>query len=79
MDEITVVSELTTKESDNSQHVVELLKELTMVIREIENTTIHVSAATQETTVTIEDIADRSDATNQMAKELEAIVHQFKL
>ena len=79
VDEITVVSELTTKESDNSQHVVGLLKELTAVIREIENTTLHISTATEETSVSIEDVANRSDATNQMAKELEAIVRQFKL
>ena len=77
--EITTISEITTIEADNSKQVVELITQLTESIREIEQVTTSISAATEETTASIDEIANRSNETNEVAHLLNEIVGKFKL
>ena len=48
-------------------------------MQEIENKTNNISAATEQTTASINEVSQRSLQTNEMAEELERIVGQFKL
>ena len=79
VDEISMISELTTTEAENSKQVVNLINELTQAIHVIENTTIEISAATEETSASIDEVTNRSVETNKMAQELEEIVSRFRL
>jgi len=79
VEEISMISEMTTIEADNSKHVVELITQLTESIREIEQVTTSISAATEETTASIDEIAIRSNETNEIAHQLSQIVSKFKL
>lgn len=79
VEEISMISEMTTSEAESSIRVVKLINNLTESIREIEDVTASISAATEQTTASIDEIAKRSVETNHMAQELEKIVGQFKL
>ncbi|TQR21308.1 methyl-accepting chemotaxis protein [Psychrobacillus vulpis] len=79
VEEISQISTMTTNEAENSKRVVELINQLTESIREIEEVTTSISAATEQTTASIDEVASRSTETSHMAQELEKIVGQFKL
>ncbi|WP_313892674.1 methyl-accepting chemotaxis protein [Psychrobacillus sp.] len=79
VEEISMISEMTTSEAESSIRVVKLINNLTEAIREIEDVTTSISAATEQTTASIDEIAKRSVETNHIAQELEKIVGQFKL
>lgn len=79
VEEITVISHMTTAEAENSQRVAELINQLTRSLQEIEDATNNISAATEQTSASIDDVANRSSDMSQMAKELERIVSQFNL
>ena len=79
VDEISMISELTTTEAENSKQVVNLINDLTEAIHVIENTTIEISAASEQTSASIDEVTNRSIETSEMAQELEEVVGQFKL
>lgn len=79
VDEIKMISELTTAEAENSNRVVELINKLTESIHVIDDSTNNISAAAEETTASIEEVAIRSSETSLMAQELEQSFGQFKL
>ena len=77
--EITIISDLMTMETDKSDHIVQMIQQLTHSIHEIEATMNNISAAAQQTTASIDEVKLRSNETNQMAHELEKYVQIFKL
>lgn len=79
VEEIIVISDLMTSETKKSDHVVQMIQQLTEAIREIEETMNHITAAAQQTTASIDEVAYGSNETNQMAHELEQYVKTFKL
>lgn len=79
VDEISMISELTTTEATDSKKVVDLINQLTQAIHTIEDTTNDISAATEETSASIDEVTNRSIETSEMAQELETIVSRFKL
>ncbi len=79
VDDIGVISELTTEEAENSRRVVELINQLTQSIHGIDDMTNNISAATEQTSASIDEVAIRSNEMSHMAQELEKIVGQFKL
>ena len=79
VEEISMISELTTSEAEDSKQVVELINKLTQAIHTIEDTTTDISAATEETSASIDEVAGRSVETSKMAQELQEIVSRFKL
>ena len=79
VEEISIISGQTTTEAENSRQVVTLIEELTHSIRDIEDTTNNISAATQQTSASIDEVANQLGEMSRMAQELEEIVGQFKL
>ena len=79
VEEISMISNMTTTESENSKQVVSLINNLTGSIREIEEVTLSISAVTEETTASIDEVATRSIETSQVAQELQQIVSRFKI
>lgn len=79
VDEIGRISISTTTESNSSREVVQLITQLTREIQAIEEMSINISAATEETTASIDEVANRSVETNDLALELEKVVSRFKL
>ncbi|QDP99148.1 methyl-accepting chemotaxis protein [Lysinibacillus fusiformis] len=79
VEEITGISNLMTLETVKSDHVVHMIQQLTEAIREIEETMNNITAAAQQTTASIDEVANGSNATSQMAKELHKYVETFKL
>lgn len=79
VEDIQLISTLTTAEAESSNRVVELITQLTQSIHVIDDSTSNISAAAEETTASIEEVAVRSGETSQMAQELESAVGQFKL
>lgn len=77
--EIGMISELTTAEAESSGRIVELINELTQSIHSIEDMTNNISAATEQTSASIDVVATRSKEMSQMAQDLEEIVYKFKL
>ncbi|MCG7334536.1 methyl-accepting chemotaxis protein [Sporosarcina sp. ACRSM] len=77
--EIGMISELTTAEADSSSRIVELINELTQSIHTIEDMSNHISAATEQTSASIDEVATRSKEMSDLAQDLEKIVCQFKL
>ena len=71
VEEISVISGQTTTEAENSRQVVTLIEELTHSIRDIEDTTNNISAATQQTSASIDEVANQSGEMSRMAQELE--------
>lgn len=57
VDEISKISAMTTNEAENSKHVVELITQLTESIREIEEVTTSISAAADQTSAAIDQVA----------------------
>ncbi|WP_309090050.1 hypothetical protein [Domibacillus sp.] len=79
MHEIGGVSRLTHKEAVNSARVVELISQLAATIREIEDRTVDISAAAQQTPSANDSVADRSVQTSLVAGKLNGIVALFHL
>lgn len=79
VDEIGQISKATSIESNSSQEVVRLITQLTSEIQSIEKMSLNISAATEETTASIDEVATRSVETNELALELEKVVSRFKL
>lgn len=77
--EINTISELMTAETNKSSDVVEIIQKLAHSIREIEDTTNNISAAAEQTTASIDEIASRSNETNEIAHKLENLVGTFRL
>lgn len=77
--EIEMISKLATAEAESSDRVVALINQLAQSIHVIDDSTNNISAAVEETTASIEEVAIRSSETSQMAQELEQSVGQFKL
>ena len=79
VEEISTISSKATSEAEDSKQVVKLIHQLTESIREIEEVTTSISAATEQTTASIDEVASRSNETSHMAQELQQIVGKFKL
>lgn len=79
VDEITVISDLMTAETEKSTHVVHMIQQLTETIQEIEETMNNISVAAQHTTDSIDEVAQSSNETTLMAQELKKYVETFKL
>ncbi|MEK4484742.1 methyl-accepting chemotaxis protein [Psychrobacillus sp. FSL H8-0484] len=79
VEEISLISNMTTMEAENSKEVVKLINQLTESIHEIEEVTTSISAVTEETTASIDEVAIRSTETSQVAQELQQIALRFKL
>lgn len=79
VDEIGRISISTTTESSRSRDVVQLIGQLTKEIQAIEEMSLNISAATEETTASIDEITNQSVQTNDLALELEKVVSRFKL
>lgn len=79
VDEMSDISNMTTNEAENSRRVVQLINDLAQSIHVIEDTTNSILAATEETSVSIDEVAKSSSETSRMAQELEKVVGEFKL
>ncbi|MFJ8064254.1 methyl-accepting chemotaxis protein [Psychrobacillus sp. NPDC096426] len=79
VEEISTISSKATNEAEDSKQVVKLIQQLTESIREIERVTTSISAATEQTTASIDEVANRSNETSHMAQALQQIVGKFKL
>ncbi len=79
VNEMMGISEMAAAEAENSNRVVALIEQLANTVREVEDAAMSVSAATEQTSASIDDVANRSAETSRMAKELEQAVGQFKL
>ncbi|MEK4244651.1 methyl-accepting chemotaxis protein [Psychrobacillus sp. FSL K6-2684] len=79
VEEISLISKMTTKEANNSKQVVALIESLTESMREIEEVTTSISAVTEETTASIDEISNRSAETHEVAQELQNLINKFKL
>lgn len=79
VDEISTISRSTDSESESSRQVVELISSLSYEIQAIEEMSMNISAATEETTASIDEVAQRSVETNELAQQLEEVVSRFKL
>lgn len=79
VNEINQISTLMSGEADKSVSVVELIYDLTQAIQEIEGKTNDILAATEQTTASINEVANSSLETNKMAEKLEQAVDKFKL
>lgn len=79
VDEIGQISNATTIESNSSREVVQLITRLTSEIQGIEQMSLNISAATEETTASIDEVTKRSMETNDLAIELEKVVSRFTL
>lgn len=77
--EINLISELTTAEAESSNRVVVLINDLTQSIHSIEDMSNNISAATEQTSASIEEVATRSTEMSHMAQDLEKLVGQFRL
>lgn len=79
VDEITRISKSTATEAESSTQVVQLISRLVGEIQTIEEMSVNISAATEETTASIDEITSHSVQTNELALQLEEIVSRFKL
>lgn len=79
VDEMGTISQLITTEAETSRQTVVIINQLAESIREIDNRTNTISVATEQTSASIDEIANRSTETSHMAQELEKLVGQFKL
>lgn len=79
VDEMSDISNMTTNEAENSRRVVQLINDLAQSIHVIEDTTNSILVATEETSVSIDEVAKSSSETSRMAQELEKVVGEFKL
>lgn len=79
VEEISIISSMTTTEAENSGQVVHLISQLARSIQAIEDTAHSISAATEQTSASIQEVADRSTETSRMAQELEKVVGQFTI
>lgn len=79
VEEISIISTMTTTEAENSGQVVHLISQLAKSIQAIEDTAHSISAATEQTSASIQEVADRSTETSRMAQELEKVVGQFTI
>lgn len=77
--DINQISEIMSEEAEKSSSVVNLITDLMSAMQEIENKTNNISAATEQTTASINEVSQRSLQTNEMARDLEKVVGQFKL
>lgn len=77
--DINQISEIMSEEADKSSLVVTLITDLMSAMQEIENKTNDISAATEQTTASINEVSHRSLQTNEMAQDLEKVVGQFTL
>ncbi|EON72040.1 methyl-accepting chemotaxis protein [Lysinibacillus sphaericus] len=79
VEQITGISNVLTLETEKSDHVVQMIQQLTEAIREIEETMNNIKAAAQQTTASIDEVTNGSYETSQLAKELNKYVEAFKL
>ncbi|QTD41986.1 methyl-accepting chemotaxis protein [Sporosarcina sp. Te-1] len=77
VEDVNHISDLMTIEAEKSGQVVQLIDHLKTMIYEIEEKTNTISSATEETTASIMEVANRSGETKVMAEELKTIVGQF--
>lgn len=77
--DINQISEIMSEEAEKSSLVVTLITDLMSAMQEIENKTNDISAATEQTTASINEVSQRSLQTNEMAQDLEKVVGQFTL
>lgn len=79
VEEITIISDLMSTETEKSSQVVFMVQQLTETIQEIEETMNNISIAAKQTTDSIDEVAQSSNETTLMAHELEKYVETFKL
>ncbi|MGN4124664.1 methyl-accepting chemotaxis protein [Lysinibacillus sphaericus] len=79
VEQITGISNVLTLETEKSDHVVQMIQQLTEAIREIEETMNNIKAAAQQTTASIDEVTNGSYETSQLATELNKYVEAFKL
>ena len=79
VNEITLISNLMTAETEKSNEVVQMIQQLASSMYTIENTMQNITLAAQETTASISEVEQGSIETTKMAHELEKYVSQFKI
>ncbi|MEG0384919.1 MAG: methyl-accepting chemotaxis protein [Solibacillus sp.] len=79
VDQVVDISSSMTSEVEKSDQVVEMIQQLTLAIREIEDTMNHLTSAALQTTDYIDDVAHTVNETNDMALTLNEHVKEFKL
>lgn len=79
VNEITRISKSTATEAESSLQIVQIISKLTEEIQSIEKMSINISAATEETTASVDEITSHSEQTNDLALKLEEVVSRFKL
>ncbi|WP_338787928.1 methyl-accepting chemotaxis protein [Metabacillus sp. FJAT-53654] len=79
VEEIKGLSSLTHDEANTSEQIVQLVIHLEEANEHMSMNAQEVSAATEETTASIEEVAFRSTVINKMSNQLNTIVNRFKL
>jgi len=79
VDEINNLSKLTYEEANISDQIVDKVYHLQNANENMANNAQEVSAATEESTASLEDVADRSSNLADMSNDLNNIVNKFKL
>ncbi|KYG90572.1 methyl-accepting chemotaxis protein [Metasolibacillus sp. FSL H7-0170] len=79
VEEIIGISSMMTAEAEKSEHVVQMIQHLTIAIGEIETAMNSLTSATLQTTDSIDEVAQSSNETNEMAHTLNEHVKVFTL
>ena len=79
VEEMITISNAMTAENEKSARIVQMIQQLTESIRDIEETMNMITVAAQQTTASIDEVAQGSNETNHMAHTLEQHVKAFKL
>ncbi|HBT71500.1 MAG TPA: methyl-accepting chemotaxis protein, partial [Lysinibacillus sp.] len=79
VEEMIMLSHAMTAENEKSARIVQMIQQLTESIRDIEETMNMITVAAQQTTASIDEVAQGSNETNHMAHTLEQHVKAFKL
>lgn len=79
VEEMITISNAMTAENQKSTRIVQMIQQLTESIRDIEETMNMITVAAQQTTASIDEVAQGSNETNHMAHTLEQHVKAFEL
>ncbi|MCE4044317.1 methyl-accepting chemotaxis protein [Lysinibacillus fusiformis] len=79
VEEIISISHAVTAENEKSARIVQMIQQLTESIRDIEGAMNRITLAAQQTTASIDEVAQGSNETTHMAHTLEQHVKAFKL
>lgn len=79
VEEMIAISNALTAENEKSDRIVQMIQQLTESIRDIEETMHMITVGAQQTTASIDEVAQGSNETTQMAHTLEQHVKAFRL